>query len=159
MFETLVNETEVDLTKQKEMAKEIEEAIQKIFPKSVIKCNVGGRFAWSISIYFTLGTRYANGIDDNDPCRTSINIWLNQDGSMADKLKVECNRGGGVDIKSVNPHYAYDHVKAGWRNFTCKKEDVVKKLVEFFTKYKEVIKANIDKMTPFDKEIATEALS
>lgn len=140
---------------------ELQKNIQEIFPESLVHVSVrkhalgGGNY---IAVYVTLGKNkeeYPNDIANNDSMYHSIIVdGVDESGNpKGDKVNVEGGQSGYILIKSTNPMLAFERIKTGWRNFSGNREQVVKRLTDYFKKLKQTLIENKDKLTDHAKNL------
>jgi hypothetical protein len=131
-------------------SKELENEIQKIFPKSNIKVipkNILGDL--DVMVYFTLGkneSEYVNKISKNDPAYHILSIsGAEKTGEILKPLTLDVDQGAGF---MINPpegsHLAMDRIKVPFRKATGDKNKIKKALVDYFIKLKTELKKNVD---------------
>lgn len=133
------------------MAKAIETAIKKHFPKSTV--NVSPKRALgkpSIYLFFAVaGSRSEvnNGIWENDLSLTKAYInGVNDDGTLHPRMMFDPFMGGGIH---TNPPY----VKVGLRKKTGTPEQIVKHIDSYFAKLLSALKSNADKIPDSNKSL------
>jgi hypothetical protein len=110
--------------------------MKKHFPKSFTQAYFNKSLSPSITVRFTLGkdkNEWRNGIIQNDPLFHLWHVWnVHEDGTLAEKLKMEMSVGGNIQIRP-------DWPKIGWRNKTSKPELILKHFDNYFKKMKGMI--------------------
>jgi hypothetical protein len=153
-FDKTLNE-DVSMTAN-ELAEKIKLAIKEVFPNSYVVSKFSTSFYPSIHVKFTLGkdqTEWSNGIIDNDPMIHDFTIdaegrELNSDGTLPEKVTIDTHRGGSISTAPTEKYMAYGRLKLGFRKKTDSPEKIVDYIKKYFSRAKEIIKQNIEKMHP-----------
>ena len=132
----------------------LESAVQQIFPKSFVQGFLTTGLGTSITLRFALGNKseWINGIIHNDPMYAMLDISapaytkFQTDGSLPDKLEVEISRGFLSVTAEPGSFKAFDRVKLGWRNKAGDPDTIMKHIVSYFKKAKEIVKENKDRI-------------
>lgn len=133
-----------------EFAKQIEDKIKKIFPKSLVQVSVQKSLGSpSILIQFALGkdrSEWANGIMMNDPLHHQI--WIHDyEKSLPDKLKTDLSVGGNIILKENDESgFRSKSIKIGFRSAKGTPEKILRSIENYFKKAKSVIKEYKDRV-------------
>lgn len=133
--------------------KALEDAVQKVLPKSYVDCIFSKNLGKSITLYVTLGAKGETQVTlHNDPMYHVISINtipydnFPDDGELPEKLSAECSMGGLMVTPAKGSMYAFDRVKTGWRNKTSTPDGILNYIVEYFKKVKNIVKENKDRL-------------
>jgi len=135
-----------------ELAKAIEAAIKKHFPKSHVKVWVhkGGIGGTTIGLDFAVAgdkSQVANGIWHNDISLTRGTIYgLEPDGNLKPTLEFDPALGGSILTKPTEKYMAFGKLKVGLRKKKGTPEQILKHLDSYFAKLAKAIKDNRDKI-------------
>lgn len=136
-----------------DLAKAIEAAVKKHFPKSTVQTSVRKRLGPGQSVYLFFAVagsqnEVPNHIWENDISLTKLFIYgVDENGKLKDKLELSPVMGGSVLVKpEPGSHYAYDKIKVGLRKKTGTPEQILKALDSYFAKLAKTIKDNKDKI-------------
>ncbi|NIT79676.1 MAG: hypothetical protein GWN58_33510 [Anaerolineae bacterium] len=142
-----------------ELAKAIEAAIRKHFPKSHLKVWVskGGIGGTTIDLDFAVAgskSEVANGIWHNDISLTRAVIYgLDADGNLKERLEFHPAMGGSITTKPTEKHMAQGRLKVGLRKKKGTPEQVLKHIDTYFKKLHKAIVDNADKLQDEDKKL------
>ena len=141
-----------------ELAKAIEVAIRKSFPRSFLQVwvemrGIGGP---AINLNFAVAGSKAecpNNIWHNDISLTRGTIYgVDAEGNLKPKLEWDPALGGKIKVKpEPGSHYAFDSVKVGLRKKKGTPEQVIKHLDTYFKKLAKTLKENADRIPENNK--------
>jgi hypothetical protein len=136
-----------------DLAKAIEAAIKKHFPKSTVKVSVQKSLGPGKSIYLFFAVagsqnEVTNHIWQNDISLTKAFVYgVEESGKLKDTLEFEPAQGGSILSKpDPGTHYAYSHIKVGLRKKKGTPEQILKHIDSYFAKLAKAIKDNKDKI-------------
>jgi hypothetical protein len=138
---------------KEQLAIDIKETIQAIFPSSYVNARYSTNLSESICVTFALGANkkeWAHGIIENDLAHSRVWVWF-----KPERIVIECNNGFGITIKPTDKFYYCSHHKVGFRKTTIKDNDYTKVIAPFkrnFLKMKVAIQENHDKLLDSDVE-------
>jgi len=129
-----------------EMASDIQDTIQKIFPKSFVSARFQSNIAPGITLFFALGkdkNEWGNGIIHNDPMHHVIHIGTGEfgaNGEIPNKIKMDAGVGGKLYVDG------FTRIKLGWRLKNGTPEQIVKTLKDYFMKARKLYDENKDRV-------------
>ena len=157
-FTEYLKEGKAQFKTPEEMATQIEKMVKGYFPKSFVRARASAGLGLSIFIDFAIGTgnEWANKIIHNDPVHTTIVVHIDKDTDdfMSQKIQAESSISGITIAPPEGSYLAYERVKNKLRKKTATPDAVFKHLDNYFKKTKQLVKDNLDKMTPEHKKIA-----
>ena len=157
-FKEYLKEGKASFDSPEDMATQIEKMIKGYFPKSHVRARASAGLGLSIFIDFAIGTgnEWSNKIIHNDPVHTVIvvHIHAKYDNFMGEKIQAESSISGITIAPPEGSFLAYDHIKNKLRKKTATPDAVFKHLDNYFKKTKQLVKDNLDKMTPEHRKIA-----
>jgi len=148
---------EIDVEKETALAKTIEDELVKLFPDSNIVVRYEKGMGHHLYLGFTLGkdkTEYNNGIWENDVAAHKIMFHIKNNTYSSSRIS------GNIYAKPEPGSYmAGRMIKAPWREFTTPDSKVVvKKVVDYFTKLKQLLIDNVDELHNFNADLVRQKL-
>lgn len=141
-------------TDREDFIKNLKGSVKALFPKSLVEVTYNHRLGKDISLTVALGNEgeWTNGIIQNDPLLQTVFFEAvhpeeyTDDGGLPSLMRAENSRGSLKVAPAQGSRFAFDVIKLGWKNKTDNPQNILKYVVNYFRKTKQVIQDNLDRL-------------
>lgn len=129
-----------------DFAKEIDNLIEKYFPKSKHWAVYSSNLSESISIKLAIGQKkdWSGGIINNSPVEYGALVFGIEDGKTTNRMSLESSMGAGITIKPPKDSYlAFGRVRVPTRKTTGDEKKIIKAVEKVLINLKTQTKKNL----------------